>query len=68
MNLGDIKELKDNHWAYRAIKEEKRGDKKGIVMDVSELIDFVRTARPNFGIFRVQMKDNGSTRYFFYVL
>lgn len=28
MNLGVIKELKDNHWACRAIKEEKRGTKK----------------------------------------
>jgi hypothetical protein len=28
MNPGIIKELKDNHWACRAIKEEKRGTKK----------------------------------------
>jgi hypothetical protein len=30
MNLGDIKELKDNHWAYRAIKEEKKGETKKV--------------------------------------
>jgi hypothetical protein len=64
INLGDIKEMKDSYWASRAIKEGKGEDKKGVVMDGSELIDFVKTTRANFGTFRVQMEDDGSTRYF----
>jgi len=64
ISLGDINELKAGHWAYRAIKE-KGEDKEGIVMDDNALIDFVRTARANFGTFRVQMEDDRSTRYFF---
>ena len=65
INLGDINEIKESHWAYRAIKEEKVGDKKGIVIDASELIDFYVTARASFGTFRVQMEKDASSRYFF---
>ena len=59
---------KESHWAYRAIKEEKRGDKKSIIIDGGELIDFVRTARATFGTFRVQMGEDASSRYFFMYL
>jgi hypothetical protein len=65
INLGELRAIKDNHWTYRAIKEEKGGHKKSIVIDGSELIDFVRTAMATFGTFKAQMEDDGSTRYFF---
>jgi hypothetical protein len=47
------------------IKEEKRGDKKSIIIDGDELVDFVRTARATFGTFRVQMGEDDLTHYFF---
>jgi hypothetical protein len=65
IDIGNINERKESHWAYRAIKEEKRGDKKSIIIDGGELIDFVRTARATFGTFRVQMEKDASSRYFF---
>ena len=65
INLGNINEIEKSHWAYRAIKEEKIGGKKSIIIDSSELVDFFRTARASFGTFRVQMGEDGLTRYFF---
>ena len=65
IDIGNINEFKESHWAYRAIKEEKRGDKKSIIIDGGELIDFVRTARATFGTFRVQMGEDDLTHYFF---
>jgi hypothetical protein len=65
INLGNIIEIKESHWTYRAIKEEKRGDKKSIIITGGELIDFVRTTRATFGTFRVQMGEDDLTNYFF---
>jgi hypothetical protein len=65
INLGNIKEIKESHWAYRAIKEEKVGDKKGIIINSSELVDFFRTALATFGTFRVQMGEDNLPHYFF---
>ena len=65
INLGNINEIKESHWAYRAIKEEKVGGKKGLVIDAGELIHFIVTARATFGTFRVQMEKDASSRYFF---
>ena len=48
-------DIEKSHWAYRAIKEEKIGGKKSIIIDSSELVYFFRTARASFGTFRVQM-------------
>jgi hypothetical protein len=64
IDLGNIKEIKESHWAYRAIKEEK-GDKKGIIINSSELVDFFRTALATFGTFRVQMGEDNLPHYFF---
>jgi len=65
IDLGNIKEIKESHWAYRAIKEEKVGDKKGIIINSSELVDFFRTALATFGTFRVQMGEDNLPHYFF---
>ncbi|MGB0026320.1 MAG: hypothetical protein WBP64_05735, partial [Nitrososphaeraceae archaeon] len=65
INLGNIKEIKESHWAYRAIKQEKVGDKKQITIGGIELIDFARTTRATFGAFRVQMGEDDLIRYFF---
>ncbi|MGC2383454.1 MAG: hypothetical protein WA631_10145 [Nitrososphaeraceae archaeon] len=65
INLGDINEIKESHWAYRAIKEEKVGDKKNVVIDAGKLIHFFVTTRATFGTFRVQMEKDASSRYFF---
>lgn len=62
IDIGNLKAIKKNHWTFRAIKEG--GHNKRIVIDGSELIDFVTTAKATFRTFKVQMED-GSTRYFF---
>jgi hypothetical protein len=43
INLGNIKQIKEGHWTYRALKVEKGEAKKSIIIDGSELIDFVST-------------------------
>ena len=58
IDLGNIKEIKESHWANRAIKQEKVRDKKSIIVNSSELIDFFRTALATFGTFRVQMGED----------
>ena len=68
IDIGNINEIKESHWTYRAIKEEKRGEKKSIIIDGGELIDFVRTARATFGTFRVQMGEDAFNTLLFYVL
>jgi len=68
VNLGNINKIRKNHWAYRAIKEEKIGDKKSITIDDIELVDFFRIARASFGAFRVQMEDNLPHYFFIYFI
>jgi hypothetical protein len=68
IDLGNIKEIKESHWAYRAIKQEKVGDKKSIIVNSSELVDFFRTALATFGTFRVQMEDNLPHYFFIYFI
>jgi hypothetical protein len=65
IDLGNLKEIKESHWANRAIKQDKVGDKKNITVDGSELIDFFRTALASFGIFRVRMGEDDLPHYFF---
>ena len=65
IDLGNIKEIKESHWANRAIKQEKVRDKKSIIVNSSELIDFFRTALATFGTFRVQMGEDNLPHYFF---
>ena len=67
VDLGNIEEVKKNHWAYRAIRGiGRRGEgKTSIIIEGSELADFFRTARATFGAFRVQMAEDGLAHYFF---
>jgi len=65
IDLGNIKQIKESHWAYRAIKQEKVKDKKNIAVNGSELVDFFRTALASFGTFRVQMGEDNLLHYFF---
>lgn len=61
-----LEDLKENHWADRAIKENKKTAMVtgAAIISQNELMDFLSIARATFGIFRVRMP-KGGTRYFF---
>lgn len=65
INLGNVEEIKESHWAYRAIKQDRLEYKKSITIGNSELADFFRTARATFGAFRVQTEEDYLAHYFF---
>ncbi len=50
----DLTNIRQRHWAYRLIKEEHE---KSIVINQDELINFVRTAKATFGLFRIKTAD-----------
>lgn len=58
----DLAKIENNHWAYRAIKESLYNGKSSILIDIIELIDFVKTAKATFGTCTVDI--NGSIRDF----
>jgi hypothetical protein len=66
-SLGDLKE---NHWADRAIKENKKTPTAvgAVTIIKDELLDFLNIARATFGIFRVKMPDVGTREFFMYIV
>lgn len=67
IGLGDLKE---NHWADRAIKENKKTPTAAgaVTITKDELLDFLSIARATFGIFRVKMPDGGTRDFFMYIV
>jgi hypothetical protein len=66
ISLGDLKE---NHWADRAIKEKKTSMATGAAtINKNELTDFLSNARATFGIFRVKMPEGGTRDFFMYIV
>ena len=67
ISLGDFKE---NHWADRAIKENKKTSLAtgAATINNDELMDFLSIARATFGIFRVKMPDGGTRDFFMYIV
>jgi hypothetical protein len=67
ISLGDLKE---NHWADRTIKENKKTSMAtgAATINKNELLDFLRIARATFGIFRVKMPDGGTRDFFMYIV
>ena|GEM_PF-1671238 len=53
----DLTNIKENNLSSHIIKEEEQIE-KSIEMNYDELIDFVKTARGTFGIFRIRTIDN----------
>ena len=64
IDLGNVREIKESHWANRAINQEKVGNKKSMTISANELIDFFRTALASFGTFKVQMGEDDLPHYF----
>jgi hypothetical protein len=67
IGLGDLKE---NYWAERAIKEDKRTPMAAgaVTITKDELLDFLSITRATFGIFRVKMPDGGTRDFFMYIV
>jgi len=67
ISLGDFKE---NHWADRAIKENKKTSLAtgAATINNDELMDFLSIAGATFGIFRVKMPDGGTRDFFMYIV
>jgi hypothetical protein len=61
----DLNKVEKSHWAYRAIAKAQDNRKSSIVIDSSELMDFVKVVKASYGILIKNI--DGSTRYFFYV-
>jgi hypothetical protein len=66
ISLGDLRE---NHWADRAIKENKKTSMAtgAATINKNELMDFLSNARATFGIFRVKMPQGGTRDFFMYI-
>jgi hypothetical protein len=60
----DLTNTKENNLAYHMIKEGEQLE-KSIEMNNDEVIEFVKTAKGTFGIFRIKTNDNRiKERYF----
>ena len=62
----DLNKVEKSHWAYRAIAKAQDNRKSSIVIDGSELMDFVKVVKASYGILIKNI--DGSTRYFFMYL
>ncbi|MGB7956475.1 MAG: hypothetical protein WCF23_21080 [Candidatus Nitrosopolaris sp.] len=67
IRLGDLKE---NHWADRAIKENKKTSMAtgAATINKNELMDFLGKARATFGAFRAKMPEGGTRDFFIYIV
>ena len=65
-----LEDLKENHWADRAIKENKKTAiaTGAAIISQTELMDFLSIARATFGIFRVKMPKGGTRDFFIYIV
>jgi hypothetical protein len=63
----DSATIKEKSWLYDVIKEiESSKTTTAISIDKDGLIDFLKTAKATYGIFKAEI--DGSTRYFFIYL
>jgi len=62
IDLRHVNSIENSHWTYRAINGH---GKRSIAINAGELNDFVRTTKATFGTFKVQMKDDVASSYFF---
>jgi hypothetical protein len=62
----DLYNVEKSHWTYRAISETRDNGKSTIVMDASELVDFVNVVKGSYGILRCYI--DGSVQHFFIYL
>ncbi|PWU78959.1 MAG: hypothetical protein DLM72_19945 [Candidatus Nitrosopolaris wilkensis] len=62
--------LTENHWADRAIKENKKIPTATGAVNINkdELLDFLSIAGATFGVFRVKIPDGGTRDFFMYVV
>jgi len=62
--------LRENHWAGRAIKENKKTPTATGAVNINndELLDFLSIAVATFGVFRVKIPDGGTRDFFMYVV
>jgi hypothetical protein len=66
----DLGDLKENHWANRAIKENKKTTTAAgaVTIDESEIRDFLRIAMATFAVFQIRNHDGSTRDYFIYMV
>jgi hypothetical protein len=62
----DLYNVEKSHWTYRTVSEARSNGKSTIVMDASELVDFVKVVKGSYGILRCHI--DGSVQHFFIYL